>query len=205
MKQVEKAAYRLEKYSHSDRWVSYFHQLNEVLILEPSSILEVGVGDKVFGGYIKNNTSIMYKTLDIAEDLAPDILGGVDAIPLPAETFDVVCAFEVLEHLPFEKFETALREMKRVSKKYVLISLPHFGPPIKLNIKIPLLPELKVSFKLPFPKKHVFNGQHYWEIGKKGYSAGKVRDIIKEQFIITKEFIPFENQYHHFYILEKKV
>ena len=58
-----------------------------------------------------------------------------------------------------------------------------------------------VSFKLPLPIKHKFNGQHYWEIGKKGYSTKKIRKIIKKYFKIQKEFIPFENQYHHFYIL----
>jgi hypothetical protein len=113
-----------------------------------------------------------------------------------------LCA-EVLEHLPFEKFEKCLQELRRVSKKYVVLSLPHFGPPIKLSFKVPLFKEIKMALKIPFPTKHKFNDEHYWEIGKQGYPASKIRKILKKYFKIKKEFIPFENQYHHFYILEK--
>ena len=204
MKQVDKAAYEFEKYSHLDRWASYYYQLREVLRLEPRSILEIGVGDKVIGEYIKNNTAILYKTLDIAEDLHPDVIGGVTDIPIPSSSYDMVCAFEVLEHIEFSQFEKAVREMKRVARKHVLISLPHFGPPVKFGLKLPFLPEIKWAFKIPWHRPHTFNGQHYWEIGKKGYSVATVRSILAKEFTILKEFVPFENQYHHFFILEKK-
>lgn len=202
-KQVDKKAYSFSSYSFPGRWVSYFHQIGESLALKPDSILEVGTGDGVYKNYILNNTKILYKNLDIAQDLNPDIVGTVDNIPLENDSFDLVCAFEVLEHLPFERFEKCLSELKRVSKKYIIISLPHFGPPIKFCLKIPFIKEIKFSFKIPFSIRHVFDGQHYWEIGKTGYSSRKIKKIIKSHFVLMKDFIPFENQYHHFYILKK--
>ena len=174
------------KYDYKTRWISYWHQINEVLSLAPKKVLEVGIGNKTVLNYLKNQ-GIKVLTLDIDEKLEPDIVGNVLKIPFQDNSFDVILCAEVLEHLPFEEFDKALEELERVSKKYVVLSLPHFGHSIKLSFKI----------------KHHFDGEHYWEIGKKGYPLTKIKRIIKKHFTVKKEFIPFENQYHHFFILEK--
>lgn len=203
MKQVQKDAYRFESYSHSGRFVSYFHQLKYIHRYSPQTVLEIGVGDGVVGSFIKQNTEIKYTSLDVAEDLHPDIVGSVTKLPFEDNTFDISCAFEVLEHIPFDQFETAVSELMRVSKKAVLISLPHFGPPLQFLLKIPLIPKIQFSLKLPFPKKHIFNGQHFFEIGKKDFPVSRISSILKKHGKLVEEYIPFENQYHHFFILEK--
>ncbi|MDP3729370.1 MAG: methyltransferase domain-containing protein [bacterium] len=203
MTHVGKEHYNFDRYCHFDRWASYYYQLREVLSLTPTSVLEIGIGDRVFGNYITQNTGIAYKTLDIAQDLKPDFVGSITAMPFKDGAYDVVCAFEVLEHLPFDQFEKGLSEIKRVAHRYAIISLPHFGPPVKASFKMPFIKEMKGAWKIPYPQKHIFNGQHYWEIGKRGYAPKKIREIIKKHFTLVKEFVPFENQYHHFYILKK--
>ena len=203
MKQVDKTAYQFFSYAHPGRFVSYYHQLAEVLSLDPASVLEIGVGDGVFRDYLKGNTGIAYTSVDVADDLHPDVVGDVTKLPFKGDAFDVVCAFEVLEHIPFEQFEMAITELARVSRRGVVLSLPHFGPPVKFLLKIPFLPEISFAFKIPFARVHVFNGQHHWEIGKRGYSSRMIRNVLEKYFTIQKEFVPFENQYHHFYILKK--
>lgn len=203
MKQVDKESYEFERYSHPGRWVSYYHQIKEVLRLNPKSVLEIGSGDGVFKSYLKENTAIEYTNVDVAGDLHPDVVGNVLALPFPDASYDVVCAFEVLEHVPFEDFEKALLEMSRVARFFVVLSLPHFGPPVQFLVKLPLLKEIRFSWKIPFPQKHIFNGQHYWEIGKRGYSIKSIRAILEKHYEIVEDFAPFENQYHHFFVLKK--
>jgi ubiquinone/menaquinone biosynthesis C-methylase UbiE len=204
--QVQKSHYSFEKYFYLGRWVSYWHQAKEITSrLDISSVLDIGPGTEFLKATLQiHRPDITYKTVDVAPDISPDIIASVTKLPLPDQSFDVVCAFQVLEHIQFSDFETALQEMVRVSKKYVFISLPHFGPSVEWLIKIPFLPRVKWAIKIPFPKTHVFGGQHYWEIGKKGYSAKKIRSLLEEQTRVISEYVPFEHQYHHFYILEKK-
>ena len=199
--QVNKSHYNFNKYSFEGRFVSYYWQLRETLALAPSSILEVGVGDRVFGDFIKNNTSVAYTSVDVAEDLHPDIVGSILKLPFDDKSFDVVCAFEVLEHLPFEQFDRAVAELSRVARSHVVISIPHFGPMFSFSFKIPFVPEIRVAWKIPFPKKHVFNGQHYWELGKSGYPIRRIREILQSRGEIIHDFVPFGNAYHHFFAL----
>ena len=200
--QVDKSHYDFGCYAFEGRFVSYYHQLRETLALRPRSVLEVGVGDRVFGDFIKNNTGIAYTSVDFAADLRPDVVGSVLALPFPDKSYDIACAFEVLEHLPFEQFDTALGELARVARTHVLISVPHFGPMLSLSFKIPLVPQVRLALKIPYPKRHVFNGQHYWELGKRGYPARRLRKALSAHGRIVRDFVPSGSAYHHFFVLE---
>lgn len=58
-------------------------------------------------------------------------LDQLSALPFEDNTFDAVCAFDVLEHL--EKFHLINEEMFRVAKDYILISLPNSACEIFFN------------------------------------------------------------------------
>lgn len=202
MQQVDKSHYSCGAYGFEGRFVSYYWQLREVLSRQPASVLEVGVGDKVFGNFIKHNTRVTYTSVDIAGDLHPDHIGSITAIPLPDKSVDIACAFEVLEHIPFEEFDRAMAELVRVARRYIVVSVPHFGPMLSFSIKIPLLPYIHLACKIPYPKEHRFNGQHYWEIGKRGYPTSLIRQKLSRHGKIVSDFIPCNSAYHHFFVLE---
>lgn len=203
--QVQSKHYRFEKYCEEERFSSYWHQLKEILNTRSDSVLEIGIGDKVFGSYLKNNTTIKYTSVDAAGDLSPDYVADVTKLPFVDQSFDAVCAFEILEHLPFEKFITSLKEIGRVSKKNVIISLPHWGRHFSFKIRLPFIKMIKFQYKINFlPIKHSFNGEHYWEIGKKDYKIKRIRETINNSGLkIVKDYVAFDSPYHHFFVLEK--
>ena len=205
-KQVGKDHYSFQKYFYPGRWMSYWYQAKEISSrTDLVTILDIGPGTTFLRDILKiHRSDIEYKTLDIAVDVEPDFVGSVTDIGIPNDSYDAVTAFQVLEHIQFSDVEKALLEMKRVSKKYVFISLPHFGPSIEFLFKVPFFPRIKFSFKVPYAKEHFFGGQHYWEIGKKGYSVKKIRNLLLKHFVILDEYVPFENQYHRFFILALK-
>ncbi|HEY4500934.1 MAG TPA: class I SAM-dependent methyltransferase [Candidatus Paceibacterota bacterium] len=151
--QVCKSHYDFSKYAFEGRFVSYYWQLKETLALSPQSILEVGVGDRVFGSFIKQNTNVSYTSVDVAKDLNPDVVGSVLELPFVDKSFDVTCAFEVLEHLPFEDFDKAVSELCRVARTHVVISIPHFGPMFSFSLKNSILATDIFFSENPIPKE----------------------------------------------------
>lgn len=70
--------------------------------------------------------------MDLEAELCPNVVGSITNLPFVDSAFDVAVAFEVLEHLPFEELGRCLSELRRVSKRRVIVSVPHFGPRLAL-------------------------------------------------------------------------
>ena len=203
MKQIDASHYAFSKYMHLPRWACYYIQIKHVLELQPKTVLEIRPGDGLFGWYMEKN-GISYTSADHADDITSNVKVnlGFEKLPFPDNHFDVICAFQVLEHIPYEKVEFALSELARVTKKYVMLDVPQYGSHVQLILKLPLLRYISWHTVLPRPKEHKFDGFHYWEIGKKGYSAKKVRKLMQEHFTVQKEFSIVQNPKERFYVLE---
>lgn len=122
-------------------------------------------------------------------------------------SFDVVACFEVLEHLPYEEFKKALQEIYRVSVRHAVLSLPDCTRACKLELQIPKVGDLKFLISLPRLRApvHIFNGEHYWEIGKAGYPLRRLLDDIETTgFKLISSYRVFEAPYYRFFILRKK-
>lgn len=204
MKQI----YTTTNYLSVDRFISLQQQINTILQLKSiNKICEIGKGNGFFNMIVK---SLGYNVLSVDYDksLEPDIHCSVlDLKQKIDEKFDAVVAFQVLEHIPFENFELALENMKSISKKYVIISLPFAGITAKLLFYLfkhkPRF--LHLSYRIPmFWKKHIFHGEHYWEIGKKGYPRKKIKNLLKKHFILKNEWLLPSSHYHIFYLCEIK-
>ena len=58
------------------------------------------------------------------------MLGDGSALPYADDTFDAVCAFDTLEHVPREGREAFVAECCRVAKRWVLIAGPYRAPEV---------------------------------------------------------------------------
>lgn len=191
------------EYDDKLRWFSYWYQIQEVLDLEPESVLEVGIGNKTVSSYLENR-GLDITTVDIDSELDPDAVCDVRELSeeFDKDSFDVVLCAEVLEHLPFEDFERALKELKKVAKEHVVLTLPSSVVPFNVFVKVPKLNPISFSLSLPFPVKHEAGGEHYWEINKRGYGISKVKKKISKYFDIEKEYKIPENSYHRIFVLK---
>lgn len=101
--------------------------------LKINNILDAGCGE----GFIMHNTvnkipknkidgfDISEQALENAKKILPNnnfFQGDITNIKLPDNAYDLTTALEILEHL--ENPKAALKELKRVTKKYCLISVP---------------------------------------------------------------------------------
>jgi len=108
--------------------------LGEMRSLKPKSILDVGAGEGFTLQKLKDNKigeklegiEYMDEAIKLGKHYHPDITikkGDIYKLPYKDNSFDVVICSEVMEHL--EDPEAALKELKRVTKKHLLLSVPN--------------------------------------------------------------------------------
>ena len=204
--QVPQSHYKFEKYVHKKRWISLWYQLKEVLALQPVTLLELGPGPglfKVLAGY----QGIRVETVDLDAALKPDFVASATRLPLKDDAYDCVCAFQMLEHLPYDESIKAFGEMVRVATKNIVISLPDARKIWTYQFYIPWLGEKIIHFPRPMFKKkpHNFSRQHYWEINRKGYPLQKIiSDFSGKNVKLMDTYRLKEYPYHRFCIYSKQ-
>lgn len=205
IKQVDKSHYDFQRYMSKRRWSSVWHQVDEVLTLQPKKVLEIGPGPGVFKA-IGSLAGLHVETMDIDPDLKSDHVGSVFDIPFEDGAFDVVCAFQMLEHLPYEDSLKAFSQMARVANKNIVISLPDAKVLWPYSIHLPKLGEFKWHVSRPFYKlkSHDFDGEHYWEINKAGYPLSRLLNDLGNFAILLKTFRVHENPYHRFLVYARR-
>ena len=205
MIQVENEHYNFHKYTDFPRWVSYWHQIDEILKFKPNSVLIIGIGDDIVPRTLSNYIPKL-KTFDIDPKLNPTYLGRIEDIDkIVSDDFDVILCCQVLEHIKFELVDKTLKKLRYLAKNMV-VSLPYCHHKFfNINIELLKLGRRSFHFSIPkFYKKWTFDGEHYWEIGTSNYSLSYVKNKIVNSFNIINTFSPINNLYHKFFILESK-
>ncbi len=112
----------------------YFSSFEKLIPDKISNILDIGCGEGFLVSHLPKNikyTGIDHnpESIEIAKSAAYQqretnfLVGNVYKLPFPDKQFDLITCLEVLEHL--EAPEKALAEIKRMAKKYVILSVPN--------------------------------------------------------------------------------
>lgn len=205
VKQVNQEHYEFKKYVTKLRWISMWHQLDELMRLRPERVLEIGPGP----GLLKATAAqfgVSVETLDLDADLNPDHEGSVTNMPFPEQSFDVVCAFQVLEHLPYEMALEGYREMRRVSRGNLLISLPDAKLVRRYAGYFPKIGKIDWLVPRPFtrPKRHEFDGQHHWELNKRDYPLERIMSDFSDNESVIRTYRVQEIPYHRYFVITPK-
>ena len=207
--------------SRIEKWMSIFYQTSEIVCnRDVNSVLEVG-GGRNLNREICKYFGVEHQVCDVISDYNPDFFCNfLDFTPV--EPFDLVCAFQMLEHNPLEDLPVLLKKMVKLSKKYVFISVPYNGAMFSINISFRIFGRArkldwlfttnlfatkktdrkKLDERIKkYPEQRY--DPHWWEVGRQELPKPKFRQLLKScDLKITKEFHNRNFPYHLFYLCE---
>ena len=201
--------YGNRRYENLPRFISYYNQIDLVRTLDPKEILEVGIGSGFLSNYLRSRDYAV-TTADYDKTLGPDMVCDITRIPVKDNSFDLVMAFEILEHMPYEESLKGIKEMERVSKRYVVLSVPrscsYFG--LSFMFGLPIFHKfVSLGLRIPFfwIGPEYGSKEHFWELGRRGFPVRRlVKDIERLGLTIRqkKGHVALNTQ-HYFLVLEK--
>src|SRR5438105_1048603 len=100
-RQLDACEYSNEEYLSEARFLGLHRQLN-LCLAQPreSTFLEIGPGPGMLTALLRHfNRRVV--TVDFAADVAANVVARLPELPFASKSFDVVFAFQVLEHIPF--------------------------------------------------------------------------------------------------------
>lgn len=179
---VDRAAWQREL--HLSNFVNAYYEYRDLSSLpEIRRVLVVGPGQGL-GVQVLRWRGYDVTTFDIDETFTPDVLGSVhDMSAFASASFDAVLTSHVLEHLPLDYLDPALREIARVGR-FALVYLPVAGRHAQLRLQpgfrgLDLALNLDLFSPLERPdgrSARYMQGMHYWEVGHRGF---RVRDLCR--------------------------
>lgn len=172
------------------------HLHQKALEIEPNSVLEVGCGDGYFIGGLpakiptKVGVDLSEKAIQFAKAFHPECMFYAMDAKYLKEKFDLVCAIEVIEHIPDDEVSLFLKTLKnRVNDNgKVLLTMP--------TTNIPLNKKHYRHYTLDLFKKQLTQSNTSLEITKVEYiySIPSWHNIFRKVFnnrLWTFEFKPF--------------
>ncbi len=159
-------------------WAARYFPILRVLkqhgLLESGTLLEIGSGPFGIGTYRK----VPFTGCDLSFSIEPQwpmtqLVASAAALPVADNSFDVVLASDVLEHIPPELRETVIQETLRVARKLVIFGFPcgvvaHNSDKLLkqtyLSKNMPVPVWLEEHMEASFPEPALFSDLPGWKV-----------------------------------------
>ena len=199
-----------EEYANPGLLASLSEQILRVSSYRPVNVLEVGIGNGFVSSFLRS-TGLNVTTFDINANLAPDVVGDVCELDRHFDkgAFDVVLCAEVLEHMPFDQSQLAIKKIASVCRRRCLITLPERQYRL-LDIQAKVFIRLRRKFEFDInlfrsKSKGKISALHHWEINHSPETSMKnIKRILGESFDIHEVSRSRLCPYHHFFVLDSK-
>jgi len=151
-------------------------------------------------------------TFDIDETFKPDYIGSVHAMTMFGDkSFDVVIASHVLEHLALPYLDAAIDELARVAG-HAIVYLPVAGRHAQVRL-IPAVKGIDVSLHFDLHNwlhkpdgvtARYCGGQHFWEIGMRGFRVKDVERRLARRFEVLNSYRNHDWSPSHNFVLRAR-
>ena len=206
--------YDFGSYVSKERIITFWHQIDEILKINPRRILEIGIGPRIACSFFKE-CGIEVVTADLNASLKPDIVADVRelASAVKDKSFDAVLCARVLHHIPFCDFEKSLRNLAIICHGEVVLTLPVDDFRLYFSFRVTSRRAMQFSIPLPLYLKRLAlsaRGEEHsyyaklWKINSSSETRlDRVEEIIERHFYIKKSYPIAEDRSHHLFVLKK--
>lgn len=182
---------------HLSNFINSYYQYRDVVkwVGTDPSVLIIGPGQGLDTAVFRWR-GCPVTTFDIDQTFRPDVIGSCHHMPMfEDQQFDVVIASHVLEHLPLAYLDAAIAEISRVGR-FALLYLPVAGRSSLLRLAPGVL-RIDWSLVLDFRRfwhrpegvrAKLCGGQHYWEVGYRGFDVGSLKRRFERQFDVLHDY-----------------
>lgn len=193
-------------------FINTYYQYKDLQSLRGvNKILIIGLGNG-FDAHVFRWRGYSVTTFDIDPVFKPDVLGSINDLSMfKNNSFDVVIASHVLEHLAAPHLNDSLAELARIAN-YSIIYLPVAGRHLQFRFK---MDSKGVDLSFIFDLFNYFHkpdgitpryraGQHYWEVGMRGFTTKQLTQRFSKYFNIISQYRNKDWYPSYNYIMESK-
>ncbi len=208
-------SYDFLSYVSTQRMITFWYHLSEIMRLGVGSVLEVGVGPGMVTALLKT-AGLEVKTADIDPALRPDYVAAVQELSsqVPPGSCDLVLCARVLHYVGLDQLDQAISELAKVTRRYAIITVPVNDLSLSLGWYVTTRPFHWAAIRLPLALKTVLRRLFATDAEGVYPSAWKLdccRDAslsvfearLRRFFTIQKSYAIPEVRTHRLFLLEK--